>query len=380
MDRAEPALIASEYPAKVRRAGGRLKCRSTFRIVRSRGPCLSLAALFLLHAVGGAQTHADPFAFFSPPLAVSRDDIARLDGGKTLVRTLPRDDGEIAIVAIVAVRSDGARLAEWVRHIAALKKSSYVHAIARFSDPPRLEDLATLNLDDDDLDALRQCRPDDCALRLSASEIDTLHRAVSTNRAASNPLLQAAFRRLMLMRVETYLATGQEGLPRDVSDHASAVPTDALASIVTHSGFLRARLPALADSLEHYPMVRAPRAESFLYWSQEDLAGRTIVSVTHVNILHFDDPGFPEVLVTGKQVFESRYLNGALNVTAIVRSESGARHYLVYINRSSVDVLDRWYGGLARLVIERRITGEAAGVLQGLRDRLDAGPPPQPPA
>ena len=72
--------------------------------MRSRGPCLALAALLLLHAVGGAQTPADPFAFFSPPLAVSRDDIARLDGGKSLVRTLPRHDGEIAIVAIVAVR------------------------------------------------------------------------------------------------------------------------------------------------------------------------------------------------------------------------------------------------------------------------------------
>jgi hypothetical protein len=150
---------------------------------------------------------------------------------------------------------------------------------------------------------------------------------------------------------------------------------DAFSSIVRHSRFLTEHLPALADYLVLFPRAAAPSAESFVYWSTERLAGRTIISATHVTILRGHQP-LPEVIVAGKQIFATRYMSGLLNVTTIVRGGEG-RHYLVYLNRSHVDLLDRWFGSLARMVIERRVKDEAGEALRGLRRRLESGPPPE---
>ena len=178
----------------------------------------------------------------------------------------------------------------------------------------------------------------------------------------------------MLDRVQTYLSGGQHALAPYADRKESLSLSDAFSSIVRHSVYLTKRLPELADYLVRYPAAPAPQVDSFVYWSKEQLAGRTIVSATHVSILHASDDSLPEVLVAGKQIFATRYMSGRLNITTIVRGEAGHR-YLAYVNRSRVDLLERWFGGLARMVIERRVKGEASEVLQGLRQRLESGEP-----
>lgn len=70
-------------------------------------------------------------------------------------------------------------------------------------------------------------------------------------------------------------------------------------------------------------------------------------------------------------------MTASLNVTAILRGQSPSEHYLVYLNRSRIDVLDRWYGGLARFLIERRVKEEATDIFRGLKNRLASGDPPR---
>jgi hypothetical protein len=50
--------------------------------------------------------------------------------------------------------------------------------------------------------------------------------------------------------------------------------------------------------------------------------------------------------------------------------------YLVYLNRSRIDVLDGFLGGFVRRIVERRLRSEAADVVRGLRRRLESGEPP----
>ena len=63
-------------------------------------------------------------------------------------------------------------------------------------------------------------------------------------------------------------------------------------------------------------------------------------------------------------------------MTAIVRAEPV--NYLVYLNRSEVDLVKGAFGGLVRETIEDRLKTESESVLQSLRQRLESGdPPPQ---
>jgi hypothetical protein len=89
------------------------------------------------------------------------------------------------------------------------------------------------------------------------------------------------------------------------------------------------------------------------------------------------DPHLPEAFVIARQVFASHYVTGAFGITALTRAAPGDPRYLLYLNRSRVDVLDGHLAGFVRHVIERRINAEAPGSLLGLRRRLESGEPPR---
>ena len=325
----------------------------------------SLVVLVACAALAVARAApVDPFAFFRPGVDLSAEERGRLDRGASLARTLAAGDREIAIFGAVPVAVDGDRLVAWVREIAALKKSPLVLEIGRFSDPPRLEDLAGLTLDAADVDAIGACRPGECGLKIDADEIARLQR-VSPARGGSERAVQVEFRGLVLARVQAYLA---DGLAKPLQ-----APFEA---IVANTPFLATRLPAFADYLIRYPHVALPHVESFLYWSKERFSGKPVIKVTHVAIVRGADDGGPDALVAGKQIFGTHYIDASLDLTAIVGGGPDGRRYLAFYNRSNVDVLGGFFGGLVRMIAQGRVRDEATQLLQGLQKRIDGGPPP----
>lgn len=318
-------------------------------------------------------TAVDPFAFFQPSVTVTESDRADLDRGNAIARVVPSEGHHVAVFAAIRVDIDGDRLVRWMRRIDELKKSSYVLSIARFSDPPRLDDLAALTLDDDDVDDLAKCRAGKCGLKLSAADMAELQRAA---RGEQDPqAVQEAFRRVMLRRVDAY----QRGDDTPYEDHSTPVsPSAQFAQVLAQSAFLRLHVPAFADQLARYPRAPGAGIESFMYWSKERLASKATISITHVNIMRGEAPAVPEVLVAGKEVFATHYLTASLGITALVRAPDGSR-YLVYINRSDVDMLGGMFGPVVKWFVQRRLKGEAASVLQALRKRLESGDPPPAP-
>jgi len=335
-------------------------------------------ALVCCAVLRGAPT-VDPFAFLRPSVVVNVDERRQLDRGESFARILPAVDRDVAIFAAVAVMADGDRLVTWVRDIAELKKSPYVLEIARFSDPPRLEDLGNLTLDAGDLLEIRTCHPGDCSVKLAGVEMDALRRAAGESSSDWKPAVQAAFRRIVLQRVQAYRAKGHAGLPgyEDRGGPPSASLEAKFASVVEHSAFMRQGAPEFAEYLRRFPAA-APMlgAESFIYWSKERLGGKSIISATHVTILRGgSDSRLPDALVAGKQIFATHYMNGSLTVTLLLRGDSGSRNYLAYVDRFDVDLVGGPMGGIARWFMQRRLKDEASNVLLGLRRRLESGEP-----
>lgn len=334
----------------------------------------SLFVAVIAFGVVTTVSSGDPFSFFQPSATITADDRRQLDRGQAIAHALPGEDLEIAVLAAVPVNVDGDRVVAWMRRIEQLKKSAYVLAIRRFSDPPKIDDVTDLVLDDDDLSEILACRPDRCGLKLSAAEMTALTRAASDAGAGWKMALQQRFRQIVLERVNAYLAAG-EAAPYE--DQGRQVwPAEAFARIVDHSVFLKEHAPGFAGYLRRGPTPLFPDVESFVYWSQERLADKPIVRVTNVNILRSHHEGLPEVLVAGKEIFSTHYINASLGLTALIRGEPGGSNYLVYVNRSEVDVLRGIFGGIIRWVMQRRLKAEAANVLQGLKARLESGEPP----
>jgi hypothetical protein len=337
-------------------------------------------ALVGLTAVRQASPVSDPFAFFQPTVAVTADDREALDRGRTVARTLPARGDVVAVFAAVPIDVPSGRLEAWIDDITAFKRGPQVLAIGRFSDRPVLEDLAGLNFPDRDLEDLGRCRVGDCGLKLTEAEIEEFSRLVHVE--SSPAALQDALRRLVLQRVKTYLGQGLSAL--GAYEHRSRpMPiAPAFSRLLIQSPFLSQRLPGLSGVVDRWPNTTGLSAESthsFVYWSHEHYGGgKPIVSATHVFVRRAsgNGNGTPETLVIGKQIFATHYIDAWLGVTALVRNSQTGRAYLVYVNRSSLDVLNGFWAGLVRRILQRRLKAEAPTVLRGIARRLESGMPP----
>lgn len=299
-----------------------------------------------------AAAALDPFSFFQPTVLLQPRDRELLAGGRPFARIVQAPSGHVAVFAAVPSTIDGARLAVWTNDIVELKRSKIVREIGRFSATPRLEDLAGLTLDKDDADTIAGCRGERCGIKLSPNEVATMRLAMGRDRVG--PAAQQAFREVVLARALAYLAHGRTSAPPP--------------------SFLLTNWPEVGRDLPEFPRRIVSGSESFLYWAKDHFGGKPIVSVTHVTIVRGERTGDPEVLVAGRQVFATHYMDGGWSLTALMRGEQS--NYLTYTNQSEIDLLDGWYGGLVRRIMERRLREEAAEALDGVRRRLESGLPP----
>jgi hypothetical protein len=334
-----------------------------------------LTGVLLAMPARGAAT--GPFSFLEPWISIPADDIRRLERGETIVRTLPARDGQLAVLAATPTDAAPSNLLAWMRAIEDLKRSPFVRQIGRFSDPPQVGDLAALTLTDEDVRTIRECRPGDCDMKLSEPEIRALRQAADAAGAGWQDAVQRAFRQVLVERVKRYRATGLHGLQPPASGGDAAPPSAVFAAILDQSPYLTERLPGLSAWLRGYPKTPSPAVESFFYWSKELYGrGKPVVSITHVAMARPAAEGGPSVVVAGKQIFATHYMNGALSLTMLLREPGGERTYLVYLNRSQVDVLTGFFGGIARTIVERRLRRDAPDIVRGLRVRLESGDPP----
>jgi hypothetical protein len=149
---------------------------------------------------GTPASRSNPFEFLAPSIVVSGEEKARLDRDQVLARTLSGQDGQLAVFVATRLNARPDALTAWMRAIAELKRSRFVLAAGRLSDPPRASDLDDLTLDERDLDAIRRCRPGACGLKLSDWEIDWLTVAAARAGANWRAAVQQEFRRTLVDR------------------------------------------------------------------------------------------------------------------------------------------------------------------------------------
>ena len=142
---------------------------------------LGKASALLLCAAGAVAAQDAPVdvrAVVTRQLRFSSSDFADLRRGLVVKHDLPaRAPGEISVAGAVRIRATPAAFFARVRDIVRFKGGPDVLEIARFSNPPTLDDLAALTVDKDDFD-VRACRLGDCGIRLPANVIGRFAREV----------------------------------------------------------------------------------------------------------------------------------------------------------------------------------------------------------
>jgi hypothetical protein len=324
----------------------------------------------------GFGASPDPLASFAPDGFLDAKKQADLSAGAAVVDVLPGRDGDVAVFGAAKIRVGSGRLAAWMRQIEELQRGSYVPIAGRFSDPPRLEDLDRLALDKRDLEDIKNCERGDCDLKLNGEEIDRLRRRIAAAREQWEPAVQAEFRSIVLARANAYLARGNGGMPTYEDRDFPVSPATEFDSVAARMNGVALADPSVVDYLRRFPDDRRQDMESFLYWSKEELGGgKPIITITHLSMIPVLRDR-TEMIIASKQVFATHYLSASLSLTSVMAPVRSGDRYLVYTRRSHVDLLQGFWGGLTRRIVESRIRADGPAVLDVIRRRLESGEPP----
>jgi hypothetical protein len=339
---------------------------------------LGSGLLVLLSAVLVAEVpQPEPYTFLRKQLSFTPAELITLENGKIIVR-LPKtpETREVAAFAIMRLDIPTDFFVTRVRDIVTFKKSEKVLQIGKFSNPPRLADLAGLTLDQVDIDAIQACRLKNCDIKLSARFIERFQKEVNWSAADYRDRVTELMREMLLENVQAYARSGNTALGRYDDKSYSLGLADEFKTLLKPAAYMYGYVPEFQKYLEEFPHARpegTSAVEDFFYWSKEDFGLKPVTSVTHVTIYKRSHDNQSDVIIGSKGIYGSHYFESSLGLTAFIQSRGSdpARTYLIYMNRSRTDALRGFFAGFKRSLIGGSLRDGAKKSMEMIKLKLE---------
>ena len=332
-----------------------------------------LCVLFLLFIC--AQTNAgtsDPklLKALSEGAAFSADQIAALERGEPVTKLLPSNDPrEVAVCGVIQIPSDPDTALKAFQLSLRLKQKSSFQS-GKFTNPPLVEDLASLTLSDAEIEDLKRCTVGDCKLRLSASMIQRFQKSIDWNATDYKAQANHLFRLMMVEYVTAYLEKGDAVL----IEYADQSQTVRLAgeqdSLLTNLLYLNDTAPEFVRHLKAVPRSTL-RVEHSLNWALITFGLKPVLVITDVATYRTEVDGVPRVLVLSKQIYANHYFDASLSLTAAIGDRTRTKSDLLYVNHSRAGALASSFSKFKHRIVEGRATEDLEGLLGQTRINLD---------
>jgi hypothetical protein len=368
------ALIIFEFATLARSSKQNRPMRSLVTGSPAGPDRLAFKCALLVTALAAQSLRADAqppetTQFLREVLGYTNADLRDVAQGRPAVRGLDTTDGrEIAIVGAIRVPISAAQYVERLRDIVAFKRHEAVRQIGTFGGAPRADDMAGLTLDADHLDDLRGCRPSHCDLQLSRAAIERV-RAIQWSQPNAAAEANRVIRGLLAELTANYRQSGDAALMTYENDRAPLSVADEFRAMMAAPPRILPRLPQLEQHMTRFPSEAVRGIEDIFYWSKEDVGPKVIISVTHMAIVRVSD-GPVAYAAASKQLYGSHYFDSSLGLTLLLEDEQPSSTVLVYLNRSRVDVLSGFLGGLKRAIVRSRARSAMADTLTRIKVRL----------
>lgn len=303
--------------------------------------------------VPAAANSHEPHTFLQSAFRFSDSEFAAMERGEVVVKIfeMPSVENEVGAFGVVQLNVPKELFVEQFRDIVSFTKSPEVRAIAKFSTPPRLEDLQDLTLSDQVVAMLKTCEPGSCKVKMDARMMQRFRDEIEWNAPNYHEQATQLMKQMLLDYVTRYLKEGDSALGQYDDQKEPLRIEDAFHGVLENSTYLKEYVPELLAYLEDFPNGQLPHVENFLYWSIEQFGLRPVINLYHITIYTRERNGTNDVFITSKQIYASHYFEIAFAFTAFVDEVGGmppAKSYLMYLNRSRFDNL---YGGLKGAIV-----------------------------
>lgn len=332
---------------------------------------LSMCTVVAL-AASAVGSSGDPArAFLTEAFGLSAADISRVDSGEVVTRTLDASNSrEIATLGVVRIRTTPEVYVERLNDIATFKLTDDVLQVGKFGSPAVSGDVAPMMLDEADLKQLRDCEVGDCGVRLSAGDIERVRREIDWRAPDASRRASALVQQVLVDYVGRYRANGSAGTMEYATTSAPLHVGKEFAALVAADTTTWKFVPRLRRHLLEYPAAIDDSASDFVYWSKERVHRRLVISLTHVAILPAVGESPVNFAIASKQIYAMHYFDASLGLTLLVRDLTAPAltpaTYVVYLNRSRIDLFEGLLGGVTR----RIVVGKARGLVAEQLGRL----------
>jgi hypothetical protein len=333
----------------------------------------AVAALLMISSpLPGAVMLVDGFSasdFLRSYAGFTKQDLARVAAGTAVVRALHAESDEVAVAGGVFMAISRDKYIERFRNIAAFKRNPAVLAIGRFGAVPATDDMRQLSLDDDDLSALRRCKPSDCGMRMDAGGMKQI-AAAGLEGAGAEERGSAAIREYLAKYAANYIKHGDAAMMKYEDRSRPRSIADDLRTIVQRSPYFSHELAAMQSDVSAFAGTDKSVHEHFLYWSVEKIAGTPVISLTHAII---GKPASTLTAIATRQIYGSHFFYASLGLTLVADTPgpNGPGVTVIYINRSRVDAFGGLLGPVKRTTVRSRARSNAERLLSGLKTRLE---------
>jgi hypothetical protein len=276
---------------------------------------------------------------------------------------------EVAVFGAVWIKASSGAYVQQVNDIERFESGGAFLVTKRISSPPKAEDFAALDLPDDDMEDLRNCKVGDCKLKLGAPALEKLRAQVDWNKPSAKADVNALFRALALSYVTGYLEGGNEELAvyRD-TDRPTFVANEFRSMIERLPAFTK-YLPDIKLYLLDYPRATLQDATNFLYWQETQFGLKPTIRINHLIIQQRPDM----TVVASKMLYASHYFWTALELRALVPDPArGPGFWFATVNRSRSDGLSGFVGRTIRGRVRSEAQSGTLDALKSMKTSLEA--------
>ena len=290
----------------------------------------------------GQQTPAPLVRFLRHSIGLDSVQLAAVERGAALVKVLDtKNQRDVAVFGIITADIPRQRYVAHLRDFPSSLRAPTRPRFGVFSDPATAADVQGLVVDQQDVAEVKDCHPDDCKIKLPATDMKRLREDIDWSAADPQVQVNTYARQRMLEYVTDYRARGDTAMVV-YDDRGNVRASSAFAALLAESPYVYEYVPAFQEYLATYPRGKLDGLSEVLFWSEDRLPRlKPILSVTHLAV--YAPPDLPEAtFVAGKQIYADHYFEAGFDLTTVIdRQTTGATPgiYLVLLRRSRFDDL-----------------------------------------
>jgi hypothetical protein len=324
--------------------------------------CLLSAATVI--AARSAQQR--PEALLRDQLGLTESEISQARDGHPVAKLLPNGtQDELALVGVVRLKGDPARLSGWIRSIDQFRAAAELGTARVLPSPVTPDAFSVITLDAAERDTLRRCTADSCALRVPAATLGRLQSEVRWGSVGEADQANAIFREMLAEFAAAYAKGGSQAL----RSYARGAAAPDLGELLSRAAVFKNIAPELVIYLQQFPSGTLAGVDQRLYVSTITADDR-VVSLHHLVVFQ-RAPG--ETFIVDRTIYASRYFDSAAAVVSLLTDPSGG-FYAVAGGRIVTSQLGSAAAKLLRRRVEKSALESVRMYLEWMRDSLALSP------